>query len=1170
MIRSLLAAVGVVCLVSGSSGYAEEGAEPERVLQVVCLAQRDRQMAVQRDAIPRTTQAVLDGVSGLRVLYRPEVTSVSDAHPLCRWILLCRYGQRTEGHRLVRWELCRPDDMVHPLANGEAMMHGGDLRDLILSCREAAADVVDSVIQPLGLPGDVLEGQEAGAALDPELRALLERLDERSLVQLINSKPGQRPSAAHHLAIAEAYGWLAEYSRYYAADTTFDFGARAVGHYNAAALLGASPDLTDPMLAFVLMAMGQAGEGDVVIQEAIKRGAETPKAHCIAGWIRSDPTYASKRAEQEPHSVAANMWAGMTFSRSGAKETAEVHFGRAQQLNHHFMHALLQYVDHTSVGPARQHTTLAIGRVLHRDLSHFLSQDWLSDDTKAKAVKRLWAASGNSGPAPATDTTRDAVNRVFAQYAQSHDTLEVLKPYKWLCDQAREQAPALSPERLAVRDYLALSRAQVSETVWSRFSVLCYSLGVPEWSRKFIDAFVAIYPEEPVAHYLAGSWHNKNGKWQDARRHYQMALSAQPAVWLNVLLVKRTGAELRDVAIHSLGPELGHSPWLIREYTSAFRSPDRDGVLIKWLSRSLELDPYVASVYERLAKLTGKTEHLEKAISVLPHSSSIQLAAARAHYRGDPDRAMVHFRRCIELNPREHAAYLGIGDLLYRHGKYEEAIGEYGKYLEVDSSSLRAVHTRNRIGKTYLKMDRAEDALSVYEIAAPSWQHGAMVGLARTYERLGRYPEAETWFRRAAERYSRGGPKNLFGFYARRGRIAEAEEVMRKKVKSRLSRLFRRSIAGMYIYHDSPEKLLEFYAKTFPSRDATKFAHVGAAHLAAGRAKEAADNLRQAFVLSAWNQYGFLLCSALIDVGDIPGALKALRKGYEKATQRDTPHEGVVKAYQFLLGELGEHGFVGEANKIFDEGLVCYYRALRARAQGKPEATKSLLVQCLAHTDYPLLPECALAKARLKRMGCEDLDSRVEDAKQRGVVEPTLVDTEQSDREWQELVRAQESLGAEKLLRAAAEAFGRAMALDAQEPATSRQKVESWRQYLRKFEETGHEVAKARERLVHWQAIEAGEKLDNPTGRKLMDKVTLQKPYPRPNLSLQFAVMELLKQVGVRYNFRQSYTNTNPLCRRWAHPNVKEKPCYQALDELLDPLGLTYEIEGGQVVLVRK
>jgi hypothetical protein len=74
---------------------------------------------------------------------------------------------------------------------------------------------------------------------------------------------------------------------------------------------------------------------------------------------------------------------------------------------------------------------------------------------------------------------------------------------------------------------------------------------------------------------------------------------------------------------------------------------------------------------------------------------------------------------------------------------------------------------------------------------------------------------------------------------------------------------------------------------------------------------------------------------------------------------------------------------------------------------------------------------------------------------------------------------------------------------------------------------------------------------------------------PTDKLSVQYAVIEIAKQAGLEYNWNESYKNTDPICRRWVHPDVHDQTCNDALRQILSPVGLSFRIENGQIVLVK-
>lgn len=94
---------------------------------------------------------------------------------------------------------------------------------------------------------------------------------------------------------------------------------------------------------------------------------------------------------------------------------------------------------------------------------------------------------------------------------------------------------------------------------------------------------------------------------------------------------------------------------------------------------------------------------------------------------------------------------------------------------------------------------------------------------------------------------------------------------------------------------------------------------------------------------------------------------------------------------------------------------------------------------------------------------------------------------------------------------------------------------------------------------------------------ELKKVVTLMPPYPEMypggdtgRMSVQYAVMYLSKEAGLGYDFKRSFANTDPLCRRWISPRVEKQECHEALTSLLSPLGLDYRLNGKTLFLVKR
>jgi serine/threonine protein kinase len=96
---------------------------------------------------------------------------------------------------------------------------------------------------------------------------------------------------------------------------------------------------------------------------------------------------------------------------------------------------------------------------------------------------------------------------------------------------------------------------------------------------------------------------------------------------------------------------------------------------------------------------------------------------------------------------------------------------------------------------------------------------------------------------------------------------------------------------------------------------------------------------------------------------------------------------------------------------------------------------------------------------------------------------------------------------------------------------------------------------------------------DKPSG--IEKPVTLVAPYPKSDgkgtsgeISLQYAVIDLAKQIGFTYDFHRSQKNVGEISRHWVQPQIRNVPFREAMKELLAPLGVAYDMEGATIVLV--
>ena len=85
-------------------------------------------------------------------------------------------------------------------------------------------------------------------------------------------------------------------------------------------------------------------------------------------------------------------------------------------------------------------------------------------------------------------------------------------------------------------------------------------------------------------------------------------------------------------------------------------------------------------------------------------------------------------------------------------------------------------------------------------------------------------------------------------------------------------------------------------------------------------------------------------------------------------------------------------------------------------------------------------------------------------------------------------------------------------------------------------------------------------------GRRLERKVS----YQANQASVQDIVETLAQQVGLDYDRQESFAQTDPLCRRWVrNVAIEGKSCREALDQVLKPVRLRFQLRHGTIVLSR-
>ncbi len=94
---------------------------------------------------------------------------------------------------------------------------------------------------------------------------------------------------------------------------------------------------------------------------------------------------------------------------------------------------------------------------------------------------------------------------------------------------------------------------------------------------------------------------------------------------------------------------------------------------------------------------------------------------------------------------------------------------------------------------------------------------------------------------------------------------------------------------------------------------------------------------------------------------------------------------------------------------------------------------------------------------------------------------------------------------------------------------------------------------------------------------RMKERVTLKRPYPEVHdgspthkIRLYHAIRLLAEEAELPVNWTRSQRETGPELYEYVYPDIDRRPLRSALDDLLGPQGLRYEVSDGQLVILRE
>lgn len=182
-----------------------------------------------------------------------------------------------------------------------------------------------------------------------------------------------------------------------------------------------------------------------------------------------------------------------------------------------------------------------------------------------------------------------------------------------------------------------------------------------------------------------------------------------------------------------------------------------------WMDAT-DKNPKLPRPYHNLGRHYGNMGYKEKEIALYQHALTLERGANTishhmTHYNlalaymkiNQQEKAIVHFRKAIEIAPGFYNAYNNLGVLMIKQGKYDDAFNNFIKALSYDNDNARA---HNNLGFVLLKKGHLEEALieSKKALAAEKDSSPALYNLGIIYKYKKEFSKAKYYLGLALEK----------------------------------------------------------------------------------------------------------------------------------------------------------------------------------------------------------------------------------------------------------------------------------------------------------------------------------------------------------------------------------------------------------------------------------
>ena len=258
---------------------------------------------------------------------------------------------------------------------------------------------------------------------------------------------------------------------------------------------------------------------------------------------------------------------------------------------------------------------------------------------------------------------------------------------------------------------------------------------------------------------------------------------------------------------------------------------------VQYFEQAIKVDPNYAQAYAGLSSALGpmmffgflpfsegRPRMLAAATKALELDDTLaeaqnESAVFKLFYEYDWSGGESAFKRAIELNPNYALAHHMYANLLEGTGRFDEAISERKRALEIDPLSLR---TSALLGWDYYIAGRYDEAITQYHKTSELDPNFPLINLGGVYEHKGMNDEAVAEYLKEEARSGRAaadidGLKAAYEASGMKGYWQKQLELLKEKAKQRPVRSL--ELAGLYAETGEKEQALEWLQKACVERD---------------------------------------------------------------------------------------------------------------------------------------------------------------------------------------------------------------------------------------------------------------------------------------------------------------------------------------------------------------